>query len=324
MHGHPILIVVYKVDARADGLRRAWPGCAFLPLFEHARQSLRVPWERLRPAAVLWTYVPRNWALFQVAMRKLAAAEHWLYQHDEPHIRQQHPHYVRSLPYFRRALGTSRLLAHTLPLVDCRLFRPLRSRRFCDVSLAITILYEGQPQRIPRLDFVREMGKLAAEHGVRFQLYGPPALAALPGYQRMIAHEELPALVRGSAVNVSLHLGEPARNRALGYVNERCMLVLACGGLLLVDSCNSPQLRHGWNCIEMAADLPAVRRQVLQLLADLRTAPGRFRRIRRRGRALALQHDLAGLPARLAEAQHLAGLPARLAEAQHLAGLLQM
>lgn len=300
MAEHPILIVVYKDDARANGLRRAFGGCTVLPLFEYLRNGWRIPAELLRARAVLWTYVPQNEQLVRVLQRRAGPVPHWLYQHDEPHIRVLHPGYVRLLRLFRRVVGTSRLVEHTLPFIDAELFRPRRARRLCDVSLIVTTLYKGQNQWLPRRLFVEEMGRA----GVSFHLYGPPTLYELPGYQRMLGYDELPGVIRGSVLNVSLHLGDAEGNRALGYVNERCMLVLGCGGLLVVDSCNDPRLRHLHNCVELRSLVAggnagerarAAVRAIVRLLGEVRTRAARFRRIRRRGRALAEQFDLAAL-----------------------------
>lgn len=146
----------------------------------------------------------------------------------------------------------------------------------CDVSLIITTLYEGREQWMARVEFVEEMRR----QGVNFHLYAPPTLSHLYGYQRMLRYEELPEVMRRSRVVVSLHLGNREYNERVRYVNERCMMAMACGALLWVDVEND-ELVDGVNCVVMRRGEMEVERLLQRDTSE----------IRRRARRTALRYD---------------------------------
>jgi hypothetical protein len=104
----------------------------------------------------------------------------------------------------------------------------------CDVSFILTNLYEDPVaypgQRFSRSDIIQA---LYDDNDIILHLYGPPQLGdRFPkSYQRHVDYDTSLEICHTSRVCISTHVVESA-----GYLNERSVIILGIGGVLLMDS----------------------------------------------------------------------------------------
>jgi len=128
-----------------------------------------------------------------------------------------------------------------------------------DVSFCVINLYEsGENQFINRKKLI---DLLAAERDIRFHLYGSEYLRELYPmcYQGYVKYDDLNNIFKTSKINISTHV---VCNSA-GYVNERSIQILACGGLLLVDKVKDFPFK---SCVVIDATDPI--KQIKEILAN--------------------------------------------------------
>ncbi len=108
----------------------------------------------------------------------------------------------------------------------------------CDISFCITNLYENvniyPGQFINRKQIIDELYKLHNANEITFHLYGSNYLRDMypQVYKGYVKHDELANVFRKSRINLSTHIVSSKS----GYLNERCMLILASrGGILLTE-----------------------------------------------------------------------------------------
>lgn len=103
----------------------------------------------------------------------------------------------------------------------------------CDVSFCCTDLYEDQTlygdQLIYRKDLI---DRLCTMENIIFHLYGPPYLFLRypKHYKGFIEYKDLNTVFNKSRININTHVSNKE-----GYLNERLVLILGSGGLLLTD-----------------------------------------------------------------------------------------
>lgn len=124
---------------------------------------------------------------------------------------------------------------YLLPGYDSRIFRPICGLEYdCDVSICCTNLYVGSvynEQLIPRKEL---LDKISADKTIKFKVYGPAFLKSYypDNYSGLVGYSDLPIVFNRSRINICTHvIGTKYK-----YVNERLVLILACGGLLYVDN----------------------------------------------------------------------------------------
>ena len=104
----------------------------------------------------------------------------------------------------------------------------------CDLSFCCTNLYQDKKhfpdQVINRKKLIDELVK---DSEINFHLYGPDFLSKIyPNhYKGLVVYKDLNKLFNSSKINLCTHV---VSNKD-GYINERTVLVLGSGGLLLVD-----------------------------------------------------------------------------------------
>jgi hypothetical protein len=130
--------------------------------------------------------------------------------------------------------------AHFLsPGVDMATFFPERRRKEYkhDVSIVCTNLYENEAifsdQIVNRKKLVDELVSIP---GITVGVYGPEEFRKIypKNYVSFAKYHELNDVFNRSRINVCTHVS----GSKYKYVNERCGLILASGGLLYVDKTN--------------------------------------------------------------------------------------
>jgi len=103
----------------------------------------------------------------------------------------------------------------------------------CDVSMCITNVYSKDIYPDQYIERKSILDALEKETDIKFHLYGPEFLKELypRSYRRPLHYTETPKLFSNSKINISTHV---IYDQDM-YINERCNLILACKGLLLVD-----------------------------------------------------------------------------------------
>lgn len=104
----------------------------------------------------------------------------------------------------------------------------------CDISFCFTNIYEDfDIQNINRKDFLIELMKAADNYNWNLGLYTSERYKTFCGkyYRGYIDYDNTHKLFYSSKINISIHGANLDH-----YINERCILVMASGGLLLVDS----------------------------------------------------------------------------------------
>lgn len=118
------------------------------------------------------------------------------------------------------------------PLFDLE-SEPLPEYFDCDISFCCTNLYTDthyNDQYIPRKQLV---DAIYASKDIRFHLYGPEHLRTLypEAYRGMVTHPDSNRVFNRSRIVLSTHVCKSGD----GYINERTILAVAAGALLLVD-----------------------------------------------------------------------------------------
>ena len=118
-----------------------------------------------------------------------------------------------------------------------------------DVTIGVTNLYEDlgvfKNQYIKRKELIEELTKCK---DIKFGIYGPEYIKTKfpDNYISFINYSQLNTMINKSKINISTHV-----TNKLGYLNERCFLIMGSGGLLFVDPIIGTQeiLKDGYNCI---------------------------------------------------------------------------
>lgn len=120
-----------------------------------------------------------------------------------------------------------------------------------DISFAFTNLYEDSekfPQIINRKNLVDNL-YLNQKSNYNFAIYGPENLKDKypDSYECFIKFDDQNKMFNESRINICTHCISTWN----GYLNERVFLIMASGGLLLVDPIKGVDsiLKNGYNCI---------------------------------------------------------------------------
>lgn len=110
----------------------------------------------------------------------------------------------------------------------------------CDISICCTNLYEDEKkypnQYINRKKLIDDIYKNQSKYHYTFHIYGPENLKYKypKSYKGFSSYYQLNKIFNYSKINLCTHVVSDK----YGYLNERCILIGASGGLLLVDSIN--------------------------------------------------------------------------------------
>lgn len=172
--------------------------------------------------------------------------------------------------------GYSPLCHHPVPENE------IPERFKCDVAMCITNLYQD-PERYPDQIMNRKIlcDALYADRDIVFHIYGPEFLEEIypEAYQGWATYQETKLVFSGSKINICTHVTGNRR----GYLNERAILILGSGGLLMMDPvCGAEEiLEDGKHCVMIDKADPIG--HVNRVLHDI----GRYDHIRTAGHALA-------------------------------------
>ncbi|ARF10643.1 hypothetical protein Hokovirus_2_170 [Hokovirus HKV1] len=107
----------------------------------------------------------------------------------------------------------------------------------CDVSFCCTNLYEDKTyfnnQIIPRKQLIDDVYNNQTKYNYKFNIYGPEFLKErYPlSYKGEVRYQDTNKVFNYSKINLCTHVTD-----ANSYLNERVILIMASGGLLLVDN----------------------------------------------------------------------------------------
>lgn len=139
------------------------------------------------------------------------------------------------------------------PGYDPSLFFPTYNTEFkYDVSIGITNLYEDtnfyKDQYINRKEFI---DNLTSQKDIKVAIYGPEKFRSIypDNYIGFVNYDCLNTVFNDSKINISLHVCNKDK-----YLNERTILILGSGGLLLVDPIIGIQETLEDNCIYIKKD----------------------------------------------------------------------
>ena len=135
------------------------------------------------------------------------------------------------------------------------------ARYRCDVSFVCTNLYTDLP--INKVDRSELMLALSREKDIVFHVYGPDSISFLcpENYRGPILYTENRKIFTSSKVNISLHI-----TKGRGYINERCVTILASGGLLLMDTNEGVDELLPDSFVTMRDTIPEIVAQIKELI----------------------------------------------------------
>lgn len=203
---------------------------------------------------VLWWHISLSSELFEKVVLSSPGVKNIFFNWDEPFnwepndLQTKAKHFdcvfVTCQETLDRYLSNGTKKAVCLyPGFDENIHRPLfedykdvTDKYCCDVSICCTNLYDGDEychQFIQRKRLIDDLYAAQDIHGFTFHIYGPERLRELypKSYQNFICYEDTNKLFNYSRINICTHV---ICDKS-GYLNERVFLIMASGGLLLVD-----------------------------------------------------------------------------------------
>lgn len=136
---------------------------------------------------------------------------------------------------------------------DPLIHTPFTSKsHMCDISICCTNLYTSKKlypgQYMNRHKLINLIYDNQSKYGYTFDIYGPESLKHLypRSYKPFVRYGDLSLVFAKSKMNLCTHV----TNNCQGYLNERVGLVMASGGLLLVDDVGNESgiIKDGANC----------------------------------------------------------------------------
>lgn len=135
----------------------------------------------------------------------------------------------------------------------------------CDISLCCTSLYDNlnvyPNQKVPRRQIVDYLVKNFTPN--QFHLYGPENFSKLYPlhYKGYLNYNETSVVFNKSRINITTHVV----GKDSGYLNERSILIAACGGLLVTDL--SDIFINGKHCVSYSS-LEEFEKVIKKILLD--------------------------------------------------------
>lgn len=216
-----------------------------------------------------WFYCIPSWHMELICAD--TPAQHILFNWDDPYNWDQNDNRAKA-KYFDKVFVTCR---ESLPLwkkygakeaytlypgfsTEHHYKSPIDHNYVCDISFCCTNLYENEErypnQYIKRRELIDTIYHGQKEHGYKFNIYGPEHLKDKypESYEGFIAYYDQHKVFSNSKINLCSHV---LCNKD-GYINERVFLVLACGGLLLVDPVKGidQNFKDGESCVYLDKD----------------------------------------------------------------------
>jgi len=144
-----------------------------------------------------------------------------------------------------------------------------RSRfKHCDVNFVLANLFSDTPTTtVNRTELILALAEAADRQLFRFELYGPESINIAPRhYQGALPYDQQRILYSTCRLTINVHSNDGHGGR---HVNEKDLLVVASGGLLLVDAQTPGVLRHGEDCLVMESSKTSrIVQQVVRILRN--------------------------------------------------------
>lgn len=245
-------------------------------LLEHHKEQMKIvnKVDDYRPDLILVWHRAMKEELYKVIRNKVKKII--LFNWDDPHACKENYsiQFMKCMKYIDKAysccLDTRNIYLsngtkqwkYLLPMYGDFHYHDYDRQYECDVSLICTNMYDNfdeQPMR--RRDLVNLLYK---NEDIKFHLYAPPHIGKqYPRcYKGEIPYEINRKVFSSSKINISTHC-----TQGNGYVNERCITILASGGLLLVDNVKGISNIFG-DCSIIMKDKSKVIQQIRDILKN--------------------------------------------------------
>jgi len=142
------------------------------------------------------------------------------------------------------------------PIFECNQYiEDLEKKYTCDISICVTNLYENlndfNAQYLNRRPFLDNLYNNQDKYHFKFFIYGPEFLKNIypKSYRGFISYENTKYVFNYSKINLCTHV----ISNKYGYINERCILIAGCGGLLYVDPVKGIEeiFQNNVNCVHI-------------------------------------------------------------------------
>lgn len=152
-----------------------------------------------------------------------------------------------------------------------------------DISFICTNLYEN-PEEYPdqivnRKELIETIYDNQEKFGYKFAIFGPEKFKErFPNsYQYFIPYSETGQMFNKSKINICTHVVGDKE----GYLNERIFLIMASGGLLMVDPVPNEILVNGKNCVFID------QKRILTQIKSILTNYDRYHSVKKKGYKIA-------------------------------------
>lgn len=272
-------------------------------------------WTRLvnrhQPQAVLWWYIGVSVTLFKSMNQVLPvdipiAYFNW----DEPHnwssahLSDKAPTIHHAFVCCQQTLGRWKKykcpnVYYLLPGISPSIHRPLQLPKIYDISFVLTNTYQDpivyDKQLVNRRQLIDDLyhHQDNPQRPYRLALYGPDTIKQLypRSYVSFVNYFDLPKIISQSIINLNHHVCGQCR----GYFNERMIILLACGAIILTDPViGSPDILgpDGHTChylkIPQGNQTSPFHQQVIELLQRYDQHPESFIPMQQRAQQLAI------------------------------------
>lgn len=245
--------------------------CNF-PLFQYAydKNDKRLDYlelfletiEKEEPNIILWWFFGISANDIQYIYNKNANLYHILYNWDDPFCWNS-SEFPKKCKNFDLVISSCfetqsnylksnvKKVIYSLPPYSPSIYFPIDDIKYeCDISFCITNLYESEgtyPNQFINRKYIIDT---LYNSDLIFHLYGPNYLRDLypKSYKGYVKHDNLSDIFHKSRINLSTHIVSGKS----GYLNERSILILASGGLLLVEP--NDILKNNENCVFLEED----------------------------------------------------------------------
>lgn len=240
-----------------------------------------------KPDIILWWFINIPTDIFAYICKNNTAL-HVLYNWDDPWSWQ-----VESLDlkgkskYLDLATGTceetlqdylkygAKNAIYLHPGFDPKIHYPFSSEESneykCDISICCTNLYGEDiynDQYIRRKDLIDKIYEESNLLNIKFHIYGPEYLQKIypNSYRGFIKYYDISKVISNSKINLCTHVCSSKSK----YMNERCSIILGCGGLLLVDKVKDLDklIIPNKECIVMENSIINIIMQIKNILAN--------------------------------------------------------
>lgn len=266
MNGNTICIISYyelkdALRCAADALENLGYTITNYPLFQHAHDKnskikdypnhFKSYLQHNKPEIILWWYIGIPAEVMDFVYKDLGYSPFSiLFNWDDPWTWIiQSNQLAKKCKHFDLTVGTciatvekyiengAKDAIYSVPGFDEKVYFPMQTEKVVDVTFCCTNLYEDKTeysdQYIVRKKLVDDLYKENVAGRLSFHIYGPEFLKnRYPlSYKGYLNYNDCNKVFNSSKINLCTHVCKSYD----GYINERAVLILASGGLLLID-----------------------------------------------------------------------------------------